>query len=88
VEVIYSEQAQEDLAYWIRSGDRAIMKRISVLMEDIEKHPFSGLGKPEPLKYDFSGMWSRCINTEHRIVYTVRGTDIRILALRYHYTRK
>jgi toxin YoeB len=88
MEVIYSEQAQEDIAYWKQSGNRAIMKRIGVLMADIEKHPFSGIGKPEPLKYDFSGLWSRRINTEHRIVYTVSGTDIHVLALRYHYGRR
>ena len=88
MEIVYSEQAQEDLAYWKRSGDRAIMKRISALVADMEKSYFSGIWKPEPLKYDFSGMWSRRIDTVHRIVYAVRQTDIQIIALRYHYARK
>ncbi|GHT61065.1 Txe/YoeB family addiction module toxin [Bacteroidia bacterium] len=90
MEIIYSEQAQEDIAYWKQSGNKAIMKRISALMKDIEKHPFTGIGKPEPLKYGLSGKWSRRINAEHRIVYVVYDgmLAVYVLSMRYHYPKK
>ncbi|GAB6011960.1 Txe/YoeB family addiction module toxin [Viscerimonas tarda] len=89
MEIVYSEQAQEDIAYWKKTGNKAIMKRISALIDDIQKHPFTGLGKPEPLKYDLSGMWSRRINSEHRIVYSVHNEMIvvYVLSMRYHYSK-
>ncbi|GHV19702.1 Txe/YoeB family addiction module toxin [Bacteroidia bacterium] len=89
MEVIYSEQAQKDIEYWKKSGNKAIMKRISTLIENIQKHPFTGIDKPEPLKYDLSGSWSRRINSEHRIIYAVHEgmIEIYVLSMRYHYPK-
>ena len=72
MEVIYSEKAQKDREFWKKSGNKAIMNKISALITDIQLHPFEGIGKPEPLKYQLSGLWSRRINHEHRIVYKVK----------------
>lgn len=75
----------EDLAWWV-AHDRNQALKIIKLIEAIQKEPFSGIGKPEPLKHDLSGCWSRRINREHRLVYQVREDKIRILAYRYHYS--
>lgn len=87
MELVFSEQALADIAFWKKSENKAIMKRISLLLEDIAAHPFSGIGKPEPLRYELSGKWSRRINAEHRIVYSVHEDliEIYILSMRYHY---
>ena len=89
MEIIFMPQAQADREYWKRTGNTQIMKRISALLEDILKHPFSGIGKPEPLKGDFRGLWSRRITDEHRMVYSVSDgmVYVYILSLRYHYTK-
>lgn len=76
--------AFEDLAWWIQQ-DRKKALRITKLIQQIQSDPFSGIGKPEPLKHDLSGCWSRRIDEEHRIVYEVFDDKIRILACRYHY---
>jgi toxin YoeB len=85
MEIIFSPQSVEDLNYWKKSGDIAVQKRISLLLADILKHPYSGIGKPEPLKYQLSGKWSRRINSAHRLVYIVSGKEIWIETLRGHY---
>lgn len=89
MEVIYSPQALEDIEYWKKSGNKAIMVRITTLINDIVAHPFSGIGKPEALKYDLAGYWSRRINSEHRIVYSVHDEmiEVYILSMRYHYKK-
>ena len=71
MEVIYSEKAQKDREYWRKSGNKAIMNKISALIQDIQLHPFEGIGKLEQLKYQLSGKWSRRINQERRIIYKV-----------------
>ncbi|HEU0126355.1 MAG TPA: Txe/YoeB family addiction module toxin, partial [Flavobacterium sp.] len=71
MEVIYSEKAQKDIVFWKKSGNKAIMKKITNLIEDILLHPYEGLGKPEQLKYELSGRWSRRIDKEHRIIYRI-----------------
>ncbi|MFN0138720.1 MAG: Txe/YoeB family addiction module toxin [Pyrinomonadaceae bacterium] len=76
--------AFEDLAWWIKQ-DCKKARRIVDLINDIGRSPFEGIGKPEPLKHDFAGCWSRRIDQEHRIVYQVLEDKIRILACRYHY---
>jgi toxin YoeB len=89
VEVIYSEKAQKDREFWKKSGNKAIMNKISALIEDIALHPFEGIGKPEPLKHNLIGRWSRRINREHRIIYKVTEENtieiLDILSLKGHY---
>lgn len=80
----FDPRAFEDLAWWIEQ-DRKTALRIMRLIENIQQAPFEGLGKPEPLKHDLKGLWSRRIDHEHRLVYEVREDKIRILACRFHY---
>lgn len=84
------EQAQKDRDYWKESGDKAIMNRITALLKDIVEHPYTGIGKPEPLKYDLAGKWSRRINSEHRLIYSVNEdiVTVYVFAMRYHYSKK
>ena len=82
--VIYTVNAIEDFKYWQKTNPKFI-QRINRLVEDIEKHPFTGLGNPEPLKFDKSGYWSRRINNEHRLVYKIASNNIYIAQCRYHY---
>jgi toxin YoeB len=85
--LILSPEAETDLETHIKSGNKALLKKIFTLFEELKQHPYSGTGKPEQLKYDLAGKWSRRINREHRVVYIVRESDnvIDVLALRYHY---
>jgi toxin YoeB len=84
VKLQFSENAWEDYLYW-QGTDKSILKRINVLIKDIQRSPFEGIGKPEPLKHALSGFWSRRINDEHRIVYRVDADVMFIAQLRYHY---
>jgi len=84
VKLIFSEHAWEDYLYWQRT-DRKILPRINTLIKEIQRAPFEGVGKPEPLKHGLSGYWSRRINDEHRIVYRVEADSLFIAQLRYHY---
>jgi toxin YoeB len=70
---------------WFVQHDRKRVKRINQLIQDILRAPFEGIGKPEPLKGDLSGYWSRRINDEHRLVYTVKADDLILIACRFHY---
>jgi toxin YoeB len=85
MEVEYKKKALEDRAYWKLQGDLKIMNRISELIENICEHPFTGIGKPEPLKYELSGLWSRRITQHHRLIYEVFDGKISILSGRGHY---
>lgn len=89
MEIRYTPDALKDLEFWKKSGNIIIQKRIVLLIEDIRKHPFSGIGKPEALKYELAGKWSRRINSEHRIIYQVINENIidilEILSLKGHY---
>ena len=76
----------EDLVWWIEA-DRKTALRIAKLLREIQRTPFEGTGKPEPLKNELSGCWSRRITDEHRLVYEVKDKKIRILACRYHYKK-
>ena len=80
----FDSAAFEDLAWWIQQ-DRRKALRIVRLIEAIQRDPFRGLGEPEPLKHDLAGCWSRRIDAEHRLVYEVTASKIRILACRFHY---
>jgi toxin YoeB len=85
MEIIYKSKALRDIAFWKRSGQKQIQRKISALIHDICKHPTSGLGKPEELKYELKGLWSRRINSEHRIIYEFNNDQIIILSLKGHY---
>lgn len=83
-EYVFQPEFREDLRYWVET-DRKIALRALDLVEAIMRDPFSGIGKPEPLKYLASGAWSRRLTQEHRIVYLVRDDRIDFLQARYHY---
>ena len=80
----FSENAWEDYLYW-QKIDKKIVKKINVLIKEIQRAPFDGTGKPEPLKYDLTGYWSRRIDREHRLIYQVVDNKILIYACRFYY---
>ena len=82
--IIFSKIAWEDYTSWQRD-DKKTLQKINLLIKEINRTPFEGLGKPEPLKYDLAGLWSRRIDAEHRLVYKVEEEDILIYSCRYHY---
>lgn len=82
--VVFDPGAFDDLAWWA-GQDRAQALRIIRLVRDTQRDPFAGIGKPEPLRHELSGCWSRRIDREHRLIYQVQPDKIRILACRYHY---
>ncbi|BAU55000.1 Txe/YoeB family addiction module toxin [Mucilaginibacter gotjawali] len=89
MEVIYTPRAVEELKYWKKSGNRAIQDKIQKLINAIQENPFEGIGKPEPLKYQLSGAWSRRITNEHRLVYEVNEKNeiviLTVFSLKGHY---
>lgn len=87
MEVVLLRQAREDREYWKSTNNEKIMKRISKLLEDILKHPFSGIGKPEPLRGNLKGKWSRRITDEHRLIYSVSSgmVYVYVFSMRFHY---
>ena len=87
MEIIYSEVAQRDIEYWKKSGNKIIQKKIQQLLNAIEASPFEGIGKPEALRYNLSGKWSRRITHEHRIIYELleNNETIRVHSLKGHY---
>ncbi|MBR5634638.1 MAG: Txe/YoeB family addiction module toxin [Prevotella sp.] len=89
MEIVFLPQALKDRDYWKQTGNKRIMKRITALLADIQQHPFKGIGKPEPLKGDLQGKWSRRITDEHRMVYSVSDGCIYVyvFSLRYHYAK-
>jgi len=85
MEIIFSSKAVDDLQYWRKSGNIKVQERIKLLLQEIQLTPFAGIGKPEALKHNWAGYWSRRITAEHRIVYKVQNDTILIAQLRYHY---
>jgi toxin YoeB len=81
---IFVDESWEDYLYWQKT-DKKILKKINDLIKEISRSPFEGLGKPEPLKYKYKGLWSRRIDSEHRLVYQVTDDEIRIYKCRFHY---
>ena len=84
MKLIFAETAWEDYLYW-QKRDKKMLNRINTLVKEIQRIPFEGIGKPEPLKHALSGYWSRRIDEAHRIVYAVKDDSIFIAQLRYHY---
>ncbi len=82
--IVFSKNAWEDYLYW-QKIDKKIVKKINLLIKEVQRTPFEGIGKPEPLKYDLAGFWSRRIDNEHRFVYKAFENEILIYACRFHY---
>ncbi len=85
MEIKFHPKAQKDILFWKASGNKTIQKRIQALLDDIMEHPFTGIGKPEALKYELAGTWSRRINQEHRLIYEIEDNIVYIISLRGHY---
>jgi toxin YoeB len=86
VRLVWDSNAWDDHLWW-QQQDRKVLRRINALIEDVVRKGNEGIGKPEALKHDFAGYWSRRITDEHRLVYKVVGDEVRIAACRYHYGR-
>jgi len=84
MKLIWSEKSWDDYVAW-QNQDKQIIKKINKLLKDIRRDPFCGIGKPEPLKHELSGFYSRRITDEHRLVYSVGSDAISIASCRYHY---
>lgn len=84
--LVWDINAWEDYLWW-QTQDRKILRRINQLIGDVLRNGNDGIGKPEPLRYDFAGYWSRRLTEEHRLVYKITDTELRIAACRYHYGR-
>jgi len=82
--LLFSDASWSDYFYW-QETDKRNLKRINLLIKEIKRSPFDGMGKPEPLKHQLHGCWSRRIDKEHRLVYEVTQDDIRIFSCRFHY---
>lgn len=82
--LVFAEQAWEDYLYW-QKQDKRMLERINKLIQETQRAPFQGIGKPEPLKHAFAGFWSRRITDEHRMVYRVEGDALQLAQLRFHY---
>lgn len=86
MKLVFTKNAWEDYTSWL-TDDKKILKKINELLKDIQRTPYKGKGKPEPLKYDLAGLWSRRIDREHRLIYQVKENDILIYGCKYHYAQ-
>ena len=86
MKVSFTELAWSDYL-WLQKGDKRLFKRVNLLIKDVMRNAFEGIGKPEPLKGNLSGYWSRRIDGEHRLVYQVFGDEVLIVSCRFHYER-
>ncbi|MCC2599232.1 Txe/YoeB family addiction module toxin [Sphingobacterium sp. FBM7-1] len=85
MEIIYLPQAEEDLNYWIKTGNKPILKKIAQLTRAIVASPYEGIGKPEALKYNLAPKWSRRITKEHRYIYQIEDEKLYVFSLKGHY---
>jgi toxin YoeB len=86
MKITFSKNAWEDYLSWQRD-DKKILKKINELIKDIQRTPFDGIGKPEALRFDLAGLWSRRIDLEHRLVYRFENDELFIYSCRYHYDK-
>ena len=86
MKLVFQDEGWDDYLYW-QTQDRKVLKKINGLIKECLRTPFSGTGKPEPLKGEFSGWWSRRIGQEHRLIYRAPDTGLEIAQCRYHYTK-
>lgn len=84
MDLVFIRKSWEDYLYW-QQTDKNTLKRINLLIKDIQRTPFEGIGKPEPLKFDMASCWSRRIDAEHRLVYKIQEQTVIIMQCRYHY---
>jgi toxin YoeB len=84
MKIVFADKAWEDYLHW-QANDRQVLKRINELIRDIQRSPYQGIGKPEPLRHALSGYWSRRITDEHRLVYRVESHTVLIAQARFHY---
>jgi len=84
--IVFSKNAWEDYISW-QTEDKKILKKINTLIKDIQRSHYDGIGKPEPLKFDLAGFWSRRIDHAHRLVYKIEENDLQIFACKYHYDK-
>lgn len=82
--IVWASEAWDDYVWW-QGEDKKTVKRINKLIKDVERHGYTGIGKPEPLKHEFSGWWSRRIDDTNRLVYRIVNDAIEIMLCRYHY---
>ncbi|MEX3981828.1 Txe/YoeB family addiction module toxin [Paraburkholderia sp. EG287A] len=82
--IMWTAEARDDYVYW-QGQDQKTLRRINQLIKDVQRSPFEGIGKPEPLKESLTGFWSRRIDETNRLVYEVANTKINIVSCRYHY---
>ena len=85
MKLTFSDRAWSGYQHW-QETDRRMLRRVNELLKDIKRSPFNGIGKPEPLRHQYAGFWSRRIDGEHRLVYSVTQSNIEIASCRYHYT--
>ena len=85
MQIEFLPDAKKDLNFWVKTGNKTILKKITQLIESIAKTPFEGTGKPEPLKYELAGCWSRRINLEHKLVYEILEEKILVHSAKGHY---
>ncbi|ARB27661.1 Txe/YoeB family addiction module toxin [Pseudomonas tolaasii] len=84
MKILFTPEGWDDYL-WFQQNDKTGLKRINLLIKAIQRDPFEGVGKPEPLKHNLSGFWSRRITAEHRLVYGIEDDEVQILMCRYHY---
>ncbi len=85
MEIELTKHAKKDLEYWQKTGNSKVLKRIKELLNSIVENPFDGIGKPEPLKYQLSGKWSRRIDRENRLIYSIENQTLYVYSLKGHY---
>ena len=81
----FTDKAKEDITFHKKSGNKAVLNKLNALLEELTEHPFTGTGKPELLKHNLAGLWSRRINKEHRLLYEVTDEVVFILSVKGHY---
>lgn len=81
---VFVDESWEDYLHWQKT-DPSMVQKINSILKDISRHPYKGIGKPEPLRFKYKGFWSRRINEEHRLIYRVAGDEIQIAKCRFHY---
>lgn len=82
--ILFTDDAWEDYLYW-QQTDKQTLKKINQLLKEIQRTPFTGIGKPEPLKHQLQGCWSRRIDSEHRLVYEITDNTLQVIGCRFHY---